>query len=197
MPRTAKALAAEMEAMWNAADAEGRDLTPGERSQMEELVAATTSQHSIEKQMRELGGNAPSFVTATGPNWSHTGGGPGDRFIASKGYQAIADPAGRGQRWSTGPVEVSSTHVLVKGTMLETGVGGPGGGPVPPFYQPGIVDKLFEPLGVRDVFGQSTTTASQVRYVVEGTALSGAAGVAEAGTKPESTIAMSEVVEPV
>ena len=64
-------------------------------------------------------------------------------------------------------------------------------------YQPGVVDKLFEPLGVRDVFGQTTTTASQVRYIVEGTALSGAAGVAEAGTKPESTIAMSEVVEPV
>jgi HK97 family phage major capsid protein len=47
------------------------------------------------------------------------------------------------------------------------------------------------------VFGQSTTTASQMRYVVEGTALSGAAGVAEGGTKPEATIAMSEVVEPV
>jgi hypothetical protein len=44
-----------------------------------------------------------------------------------------------------GPVEVSSIQ-LVKGTMLETGAGGPGGGPVPPFYQPGIVDKLFEPL---------------------------------------------------
>jgi hypothetical protein len=44
---------------------------------------------------------------------------------------------------------------------------------------------VLEPLGVRDVFGQSTTTASQVRYVNEGTALSGAAGVAEAGTKPE------------
>jgi HK97 family phage major capsid protein len=70
-------------------------------------------------------------------------------------------------------------------------------GLVAPFYQPGVVDKLFEPLGVRDVFGQSTTTASQVRYVIEGTALSGAAGVAEAGVKPESTIAMSEVVEPV
>jgi HK97 family phage major capsid protein len=33
--------------------------------------------------------------------------------------------------------------------------------------------------------------------VTEGTATSGAAGVAEAGTKPESTIAMSEIVEPI
>jgi HK97 family phage major capsid protein len=108
------------------------------------------------------------------------------------------DPSGRGQTWTTGPVEVSAMPLtLMKGTLLETGAGGPGGGLVPPMYQPGVVDKLFEPLGVRDVFGQSTTTASQVRYVVEGTALSGAAGVAEAGVKPESTIALSEVVEPI
>jgi HK97 family phage major capsid protein len=196
-----------MEAMWNAADAEGRDLTPGERSQMEELVAATKSMHGIEQQMRELGGAGPSFVKATDPNHSFTGGGPGDVFIASKGYQQIKSPDTRPQTWSSGPVEVSKVplmhrmpsgmHELYKGTLLETGAGGPGGGLIPPMYQPGVVDKLFEPLGVRDVFGQSTTTASQVRYVVEGTALSGAAGVAEGGTKPESTIALSEVVEPI
>jgi HK97 family phage major capsid protein len=197
-----------MEAMWNAADAEGRDLTPGERSQMEDLVAATKSMHSIEQQMREIGGGAPSFVTRMDPNHSFAGGGPGDVFVKSQGYQRIQDASGRGQTWSTGPIEVSKVPLMqrlpasnafemYKGTLLETGVGGPGGGLVAPFYQPGVVDKLFEPLGVRDVFGQSTTTASQVRYVIEGTALSGAAGVAEAGVKPESTIAMSEVVEPV
>jgi HK97 family phage major capsid protein len=45
--------------------------------------------------------------------------------------------------------------------------------------------------------GQSQTSASQVRYIVEGTATSGAAGVAETAAKPESTLAYSEVVEPV
>ena len=40
-------------------------------------------------------------------------------------------------------------------------------------------------------------TASQVRYVVEGTATNAAAGVAEAGVQPESTIAMSEATEAV
>jgi hypothetical protein len=149
--------------------------------------------------MRVLDGFAPSFVKATDPNHSFAGGGgPGDVFVKSAAYQKIMDPSGRGQTWTTGPVEVSAMPLtLMKGTLLETGAGGPGGGLVPPMYQPGVVDKLFEPLGVRDVFGQSTTTASQVRYVIEGTALSGAAGVAEGGTKPESTIAMSEVVEPV
>jgi hypothetical protein len=86
---------------------------------------------------------------------------------------------------------------MFKGTVLETTVGGPGGGPVAPYYEPGIVSKLFEPLGVAQLFGSSQTVASQVRYVNEGTALSGAAGVAEAGPKPESTINMAEVVEPV
>jgi hypothetical protein len=50
---------------------------------------------------------------------------------------------------------------------------------------------------VSDVFGQSTTNAGQVRYVNEGTATSAAAGVAEAGTKPESTINMAEITEPI
>jgi hypothetical protein len=64
-------------------------------------------------------------------------------------------------------------------------------------YEPGIVSKLFERLGVADVFGSSQTTASQMRYVVEGTATPDAAGVAEGAVKPESTLVMSETTEPV
>jgi HK97 family phage major capsid protein len=190
-------LADEIQGIWDAADRAGRELTPDERSHMEELVVATKSQHSIEKQIRELDPGSVSFVTRQ-DGGAAISGGPGDVFVKSAAYQRISDASGRGQQWSTGPVEVSkSQFTLLKGTILETTAGGPGGGMVPPLYEPGVVSKLFEPLGVRDVFGQSTTTASQVRYVVEGTALSGPAGVAEAGTKPESTIAMSEVVEPV
>jgi HK97 family phage major capsid protein len=195
MPRTAKQYASEIEEVWARADREGRDLTPDERSNMQELVDAATSQHELEKSIRAMDPGSVSFVTRQDGGGAISGG-PGDRFIASKAYQRIADPSGRGQTWSTGPVEVSS-HMLVKGTMLETGVGGPGGGPVPPMYESGIVSKLLEPLGVADVFGSSQTSASQVRYVNEGTATSAAAGVAEGGTKPESTIGMAEVVEPV
>jgi HK97 family phage major capsid protein len=198
MPRTAKALALQMEKMWNAAEDEGRDLTPDERSHMEELVVAAKSQHSIEKQIREMDPGSVSFVTRQ-DGGAAISGGPGDVFVKSAAYQRIADPAGRGQNWSTGPVEVSKAQftVLTKGTMLETGVGGPGGGPVPPQYESGIVSKLLEPLGVADVFGSSQTGASQVRYVNEGTARSAAAGVGEGGTKPESTIGMAEVTEPI
>jgi HK97 family phage major capsid protein len=197
MPKTAKALANEMEAIWATAERENRGLTADERQYMEGLVDEVKSQNELEKKMREIGGGVFSTVM-TDPNHSFAGGGPGDVFVKSAAYQKIMDPAGRAQTWSTGPVEVSSVpFAMVKGTMLETTVGGPGGGAVAPFYAPGIVSRLFEPLGVSDVFGQSTTTASQVRYVNEGTATSGAAGVAEAGVKPESTINMAEVTEPI
>jgi hypothetical protein len=92
-----------------------------------------------------------------------------------------------------GPVEVMApVQLQAKGTLLESTAGGPGGGWIPSFYQPGVVSKLLEPLGVADVFGQSQTTGSQVRYIVEGTATNAAAGVAEDAAKPESTPVYSE-----
>jgi HK97 family phage major capsid protein len=204
MPKTAKQYAEELQGVWDRADAEGRELTPGERAHVEQLIESAKSMHRIEQEIRGLDGTLPFGSVLMSGDSTHAGG-PGDRFIASKGYQQIKSPDTRPQTWSTGPIEVSSEplmrsmgpHVMMKGTILETGVGGPGGGLVPPMYEPGVVSRLFEPLGVADVFGQSTTTASQVRYVVEGTATSAAAGVAEAGVKPESTIAMSEVSEPI
>ena len=197
MPKTAARLADEIQGIWDAADRANRGLTADERKYMEGLVDEATSQHEIEK-IREIGGGGVSFVTPTDPNMSHTGGGPGDVFVKSAAYQKVADPSGRGQQWSTGPVEVANAlpHMLLKGTLLENvGGAGPGGGLVPPFYAPGIVDTLLEPLALADVFGQSTVSASQVRYVVEGTATNAAAGVAEAAAKPESTLGYTETTE--
>ena len=85
-------------------------------------------------------------------------------------------------------VEVDRPRPRNEGHALESGAGGPGGGLVPPFYQPGIVSKLFEPLGVADLFGSVADTAARCATSVEGTATSGAAGVAEAAAKPESTL---------
>ena len=141
---------------------------------------------------RELAGVPPRQASSWG-----AAGGPGDVFVASQGYKSIQSADTRPQRWSTGPVQVSDSPMGMKGTLLESTAGGPGGGAVPAFYEPGIVSKLFEPLGVADLFGSSQTTGSQVRYVNEGTATSGAAGVPEAGLKPESTLVLSEITEPV
>jgi hypothetical protein len=192
MPKSAKALAREIEGVWEAAERENRGLTADERQYVSGLVDDCKAQKELEAKIAEIGGGMLPFAQATDPraNWAG-GGGPGDVFVASKGYQDIRDADHRPPRYSSGPIEVSRTPLLTKGTLLEAGAGGPGGGLVPPSYDPGVVSKLFEPLGVADVFGSSVTTGSQIRYVVEGTATNAAAGVAEAGTKPESTIALS------
>jgi HK97 family phage major capsid protein len=197
MPRSARDLVAEYQAIYAKADETGRDLTQTERDRVADLVEAARSQKSIEDGIREIGGAGDFSAFADPSRNSHTGG-PGDAFIRSEGYKMIKAADMRPQQWSSGPVEVMGPPALMaKGTLLESGAGGPGGGLVPPLYQPGVVSKLFEPLGVADVFGQSQTTASQVRYVVEGTATNAAGGVAEGAAKPESTLAYSEIQEPV
>src|SRR5215212_5430250 len=156
MPKTARALANEIESIWDAA--EGRGLSADERRHMEGLVEEAKSQHELEQQIKQLDPGMP-LVQRMGDGSPSTHGGPGDRFVASSGYKQVADPASRGQTFSTGMVEVSSVPLNTKGTLLETGVGGPGGGLVQPYVQPGAVEKLFEPLGVADVFGSSQTVA--------------------------------------
>jgi len=205
MARNAKAIADEIEAMWGAAEAEGRDLTAGERSKMEELVTAAGSQHGIEQQIKDLGAaiGGPVLSRMNGDSATAAwGGGPGDVFVQSKGWKAIEDPGTRPQAWSTGAVEVGSferfqggSYQMKAGTLLESAQGS--GLTSIPTVVPGVVDKLFEPLGVADVFASATTTAPTVRYIVEGTATNAAAGVAEGGTKPPSDIALSTVEEPV
>jgi HK97 family phage major capsid protein len=60
-----------------------------------------------------------------------------------------------------------------------------------------VVEKLLEQLGVADLIPSAPATTSSVRYINEGTATSGAAGVAEGATKPASDLAYSTVDEPV
>jgi hypothetical protein len=158
MHKSAQALVSEYQRIFERADAEGRDLTVAENKHVQELVESARTAKQVEDFARQLG-NAASDQTAAGP---------GDIFTSSKGYKAIRASDMRPGQWTSGHVEVlSGAGMQAKGTLLETGAGGPGGGLVPPMYQPGVVSKLFEPLGVSDVFGQSTTAASQVRYAVK------------------------------
>ena len=90
---------------------------------------------------------------------------------------------------------------MFKGTVLE-GSGAPGsgtgGGLIPvPQVAPGIVSKLSQPLYLESLLSSGQALNNTVRFAVEGTATSGAAGVAEGGLKPESTLAFSTVDEPV
>jgi HK97 family phage major capsid protein len=62
---------------------------------------------------------------------------------------------------------------------------------------PGVVDKLFQPLTFADLLLSGQSTVNSIRYVVEGTATSGAAGVAEGGLKPQSTLGLTTTDEPI
>jgi HK97 family phage major capsid protein len=97
------------------------------------------------------------------------------------------------QGFSTGAVALQ-----MKGTLLEGagGGGGPLAAPVPQVI-PGVVEKLFQPLTFADLLLAGQASVNSLRYVVEGTATSGAAGVAEGGSKPQSTLGLTTADEPI
>ena len=122
---------------------------------------------------------------------------PGEQFVNSDGFkkiQAEYKANGRlGQGISTGAVSVDT-----KGTLLEGagGGGGPLAAPVPQVI-PGVVDKQFQPLRISDLLLSGQASTNSLRYVVEGTATNAAAGVAEGGSKPQSTLGLTTTDEPV
>jgi HK97 family phage major capsid protein len=187
----------EISSIWAAADAAGREATPGECAKVERLLQEANKELLNERVKSVLGGGAPDM---SGPGGRPGGMGlsPGEAFIQSAGYKNVQNSETRGQQWTTGPVDVSYG---TKGTLLE-GAGSPGagtgGGWLPtPQEAPGMVSKLFQPLKLENLLLSGVATGNTVRYAVEGTATSAAAGVAEGGQKPESTLAYSTLDEPI
>jgi HK97 family phage major capsid protein len=122
----------------------------------------------------------------------------GEAFISSKGYRdAIDGYKSNGGRFREG-FSIPQVSLDAKGTLLE-GAGGGGGAlaATVPQVVPGVVEKLFQRLTVADLMLQGQASTNAVRYVVEGTATSGAAGVAEGGTKPESSVGLATTDEPI
>jgi len=193
-------LAQEAQAIFEAADKKNRALTADERNYVEDLLERAREQGAAEKKMDEIGRQLGGGKLGVSKDQSFGGQTPGERFVQSEGYKSIL--TGRGERWSTGLIEVSNQVALgMKGTLLE-GPGSPGSGTgggwlAAPQVVPGMVDKLFQPLTFESLLLSGVATGNTVRYGVEGTATSAAAGVAEGGVKPESTLAFSTVDEPI
>jgi hypothetical protein len=103
-----------------------RPLTPEERGRFEDLIDRAKEAQEIERKYAELEGGVRIVRGIEGAGF----GGPGDRFVQSAEYQSIADPQGRAQRFSSGPVQVADAPfgIQTKGTLLESTAGGPGGG---------------------------------------------------------------------
>lgn len=116
----------------------------------------------------------------------------GEQFVESEGYKHLLGQIknnNRSQQFSTGKVEVKA------GTLLE---GGQGAGLIPvPQVIGGQVETLFQRLTIADVLPSGQASSNSLRYVVEGTATSGADTVSEGADKPASDLALSTVDEPV
>ena len=122
----------------------------------------------------------------------------GEMFVDSQGYKSVINEyRANGGRFREG-FSTGAVALEMKGTLLE----GPGGGggaiaATVPQVVPGVVDKLFQQLTVADLLLSGQATTNSIRYVIEGTATSGAAGVAEGGLKPESALGLTTADEPI
>ena len=213
MSLTAAELAQQAQEYFLRADAEGRELTTTERRDVKSLLAQAERASNMEARAgletigRQLGGGNMTTIPGAGFPIGDPAGSPipgltpGEVFTSSPGFKAVQ--AGQaGETWTTGLVEVSPSprgYWQTKGTLGELSAiadatrGPIGGGALVsiPELVPGVVEKLFAPLTIEQLLLSNQTSSPTVRFVVEGTATSGAAGVPEGGTKPESTIGLT------
>lgn len=201
--------AGEIKDIWAKAEAEERETSSDERGEVEsrlkdietlkakkaDIEAAIKVEENVKSISREMGPTEglelkhgeksiePSYHVKSA----------GEQFVQSEGYQALRDRIKSGNgippNASTGPVSLKA------GTLLE---GGQGSGLIPvPQVVGGQVDTLFQRLTIADLIPSGQATSNSLRYVVEGTATSGADTVSEGGDKPASDLALSTVDEPV
>jgi HK97 family phage major capsid protein len=202
------------QAIYKKADTEDRDPTDDERLEIEshlkaietlkveksEAEANIETLKGVEDIGRQLGPAVGSMSVTSEPHdrmFQHISKSLGEQFTDSVQYKSAVQAyreAGRlPSNFSTGAVALEA-----KGTLLE-GAGGGGGAlaVTVPQVIPGVVDKLFQPLTFANLILSGQTSTASLRYVVEGTATSGAAGVAEGGNKPESTLGLTTTDEPI
>ena len=216
----------EIKSIWKKADEDDRESSPDERKDVESKLKAiellkdelseVEANIKVEQDVNAVSqslGKAESSVSDARvvnepPPWAAANGyggfypmvekAIGDKFVESKAFQDIHDSWKSGNRveFSTGAVSMDTKGTLLEGTGAAPGTGGAIAAAVPQVV-PGVMEKLFQPLTVSDLIASGTTSSNTLRYIVEGTATSGATGVAEAAAKPESTLALSTVDEPV
>jgi HK97 family phage major capsid protein len=180
-------------------ESEHRDPTADEYAEIEGLLDEAHAASQLERKSRDV---FAQFDVPGGVSAGNTAAAlsPGQRFTEAAGFKDLFGPGGaRGQQWTTGMIDVTD-GAQFKGTLGEQGSGLPIGGGAfvsVPQVVPGVVQKLFQPLSIEALLSSGVTDAPTVRYLVEGTATSAAAGVAEGGTKPESTIGFTTTDEPV
>lgn len=121
----------------------------------------------------------------------------GRMFTESAGYKSLIREYREGGRlpsqFSTGQVSMETKGTLGELSAFSVATGGQA---IPqPDVQPGIIQTLFQRLTVADLVLQGQASSNVVRYITEGTATSGAAGVGQGSAKPESTLGFTSTDE--
>lgn len=160
------------------------------KRELEDQLATEEEIDRLANEMGDGGMEVKSIDSISFPKVEIT---PGEAFVQSEGFKRLQHEVKSGGRASSGAFDLAT-----KGTLgIGAGSGGTAlAGPVPEVV-PGVVDKLFQQVRVPQLILSGQTSSSSLRYVVEGTATSGAAGVAEAGAKPQSTLGFTTSDEPV
>ncbi|WP_189114704.1 phage major capsid protein [Pilimelia terevasa] len=147
--------------------------------QVEELKSLYDIAGRVQSQRREDAGHGEA-----GAEQGDTGSGRkafksfGDSFVESKAYKGRA-PGSVG--------EVATIEVELK-TLMETGAGW-----APETTRTGkVVEYATRPIQVTDIIPHTTTSQAAVVYMEETTFTNAAAETAEAGTYPESALALTE-----
>jgi HK97 family phage major capsid protein len=183
-----KALLEEATSIAERATRDGRSMTAAERTAVEaklDQVQAGKSELQLVQAVDELNGRYGLGVATTGLG---TAGSIGSAILSSP---AFADRRRKGfsGQWSTGPIEVPFG---AKADLTEAA------SPViPPEFLRGVVETAFRKLTVQDLLASGTTDSNQVNVATETVATNAAAAIAEGAAKPESTLTLAMVAEPV
>jgi hypothetical protein len=186
------------EAIYKKEQDEDRKLTEDERLEVEQHVKAIEVLKSEKKDAeanlatvkevgdigRKLGPAVPSIKVGDEPHdrmFQHITKTLGEQFTDSAAYKATIQ---RFKEAGGGPISTGAVPLEMKGTLGEAPGSGGGAYVSVPQVIPGVVDKLFQPLTFADLIlsGQANTTS--LRYVVEGTATSGAREWLRAAASP-------------
>jgi HK97 family phage major capsid protein len=188
------------------AAAEGRPITKEERVEVTKLLEEVSSLNvkkteladskALAEQVDRMNANLTAPVTPA----PETAKSLGEAFVLSKAYQALRG-GGLSGKWTSGPVEIKGYDLRSLGANFGSGQKAETTEAISPVvtpqFLPGILDILFKRLTVQDLIATGTTDSNQVTYTQETTATNAAAATAEAAAKPESTIILALVNEPV
>lgn len=117
-------------------------------------------------------------------------GTPGEIFVASAEYKAIADRLKGGRKSGGMSAAVQMDHRSFQNVTTSSGL-------TSIDKQPGVVTLGVRPLMVKDLIAPGTTENTTIRYIQETSFTNAATTVAEGSAKPQANFALNEVDAPV